>query len=49
MSKPFKLTEAIKARKALRFAAKHSPLTVPQRMKLGKAEKAINVTFAFAR
>lgn len=43
--KRFTLTESIKARKALRFAARFTPLPFKQRMKLGKAVKTINATF----
>jgi hypothetical protein len=43
--KRFTLTETIKARKALRFAAKYVKLPFRQRMTLAKAEKAINATF----
>lgn len=44
-TKKFTLTQAIKARKALSFAARYNPLPFGQRMKLAKAQKTINATF----
>jgi hypothetical protein len=44
-TKQFRLTDAIRERKRLAFASKYMTLTFPQRMKLAKSVKAIDITF----
>jgi hypothetical protein len=44
----FTLTDAIKARKALRFAKRHRPLSSIQGMRLAKADRSIVATFCLA-
>lgn len=48
MKKPFSLTRQIKARLALRFAARHQELSFRQRMELAKAQKTLAAAFALA-
>lgn len=44
--KRFTISEAINARKTLRFAAKYSKLAFRQRMRLAKAEKTVTRVFS---
>lgn len=44
--KAFALTDAIRTRKALRFAARLAPLAFEPRMRLARAEKTVRVSFA---